>query len=80
MPRVTTPEHQQAARAVRELLAHYEENRDLIQVGAYRKGADPLLDRAVARAKAIDELLHHGAAPRPMRETLRRMLEITTGG
>ena len=80
MPKVTTAEHQQAARVLRELIAHYEDNRDLIQVGAYRKGADPLLDRAVARAKAIDELLHHGAAPRPMRETVRRLLEITTAG
>ena len=32
---------------LRELLAHYEESRDLVQVGAYRKGSDPLLDRAI---------------------------------
>ncbi|MGC6488556.1 MAG: FliI/YscN family ATPase [Planctomycetota bacterium] len=76
MPKVTDDEHQEQARRVRELLAHYEENRDLVSVGAYRQGADPLLDQAIARIQPIEELLYHGKAPRSASETLARMQQL----
>lgn len=79
MPRVTGEDHQRRARKLRELLAHYEENRDLVQVGAYRKGTDPLLDRALDRMGAIDALLHHGAESRPVADTLQRLQQIAGG-
>jgi flagellum-specific ATP synthase len=37
-----------AAREFRRLASRYNRNRDLIAVGAYSPGADPLLDRAIA--------------------------------
>ncbi len=76
MPKVTTPEQQKRARRIRELMAHYEENRDLVAVGAYRKGADPLLDQAIAKIGAIESLLYHGAETRPAAETQRLMQQI----
>ncbi|MBK8095613.1 MAG: FliI/YscN family ATPase [Planctomycetes bacterium] len=76
MPKVTGEDHQRRARKVREWLAHYEENRDLIAVGAYRKGADPLLDQAVAKVGAIEQLLFHGAAPRPAADTQKLLQQI----
>ena len=48
MSAVVTPEHQRAAYRFRSLMATYARNRDLIAVGAYRKGSDPQLDEAVA--------------------------------
>jgi len=45
---VVTPEHLEAARRIRAMLAVYEEARDLITIGAYKKGNRPDLDRAVA--------------------------------
>src|SRR6185369_10238291 len=42
-----------AAQRLRELLAAYERQRDLILLGAYQRGADPLTDRAIA---AMDEI------------------------
>ncbi len=41
------------ARRARRLLALYEENRDLIEVGAYRPGASPDLDEAIERGPAL---------------------------
>lgn len=79
MPKVTTPEHQKRARRLRELLAHYEENRDLVAVGAYKKGADPLLDQAIARIGAIEALLFHGSESRPLAETQRLLMQIAGG-
>ncbi len=40
-------EHQQAARRFRQLYSLYEQNRDLISVGAYRAGSDPRIDEAI---------------------------------
>jgi FliI/YscN family ATPase len=76
MPKVTTPEHQKRARKLRELLAHYEENRDLVAVGAYRKGADPLLDQAIGKIAAIEGLLFHGSDSRPAAETQKLLQQI----
>ena len=77
MPKVSSREQQQRARKLREWLAHHEENRDLVSVGAYRKGADPLLDQAIAKIGAIESLLFHGAETRPAAETLETMQRIT---
>lgn len=50
-------EHQQAARTFRALTASYEANRDLVLMGAYRQGADPQLDRAIAMHGALTGFL-----------------------
>ena len=57
MDQVVTREHRDAARAVRALLGAYEAKRDLIALGAYAKGADPLVDRAIARLPLLESLL-----------------------
>ncbi|KPP92581.1 FliI/YscN family ATPase [Erythrobacter sp. HL-111] len=49
-----------AARRLRSLIAAREENRDLVLMGAYRAGSDPVLDRALAAAGAIDAFLQQG--------------------
>jgi len=41
----------------RRLLSTYEDNRDLVSVGAYREGADPELDEAIRRRAAMREFL-----------------------
>lgn len=47
-PAVTTEAQRAAATELRRLLAAYREARDLIEVGAYAAGTNPLVDRAVA--------------------------------
>jgi flagellum-specific ATP synthase len=47
--------HLSAARTLRRHLATYEENRDLVLMGAYRGGADPAIDAALAYHPAILE-------------------------
>jgi FliI/YscN family ATPase len=76
MPKVTGEDQQRRARRLRELLAHYEENRDLVSVGAYRQGSDPLLDHAIGRIGAVEQLLHHGTRRRPVAETLALLQQI----
>lgn len=76
MPRVTSAEQQRRARRIREWLALHDENRDLITVGAYRKGGDPLLDQAIAKMPQIEALLHHGVEARSWAETSRLLTQI----
>lgn len=76
MPKVASADHRRRAQKVRELLAHYEENRDLVSVGAYRRGADPLLDQAMAKVGQIESLLYHGSESRPVAHTLQMLQQI----
>ena len=58
MPSVTTEEHMQKAKALRLLMASYARSEDLIRIGAYQKGADPTLDRAVEILPQLNAFLH----------------------
>lgn len=57
MPDVTTAEHLEAARAVRELLAAYRDHEDLISIGAYRRGSNPVVDAAIEMRDEINQCL-----------------------
>jgi flagellum-specific ATP synthase len=57
MTDIVGPEHLRAARTLRRHLATYEENRDLILMGAYRTGADPAVDAALAHHPAVTSFI-----------------------
>lgn len=57
---VTTDEQKTLMRELRSLLAAYREARDLIEIGAYKPGANPTVDRAVALHDRINEFLRQG--------------------
>jgi len=54
MPDVTTDEHRRHADSLKQLLAAYQEASDLISIGAYQAGSNPLVDAAI---KMRDETL-----------------------
>ncbi|HEY0170034.1 MAG TPA: type III secretion system ATPase SctN [Pyrinomonadaceae bacterium] len=64
MPAVAAPAHVEAARRFREVLAAYEAQKDLILIGAYKKGSDPRTDLAIARSDAMNAFLRQGTAER----------------
>lgn len=47
MPMVTSEEHQQLARQLRQMYSLYQQNKDLISIGAYTRGNDPRIDHAI---------------------------------
>ncbi len=57
MPAVVSPEHLEKAMRLRRLLAAYAGSEDLIRVGAYQKGLDPVLDQALATLPALTAYL-----------------------
>jgi len=60
MHSITTPEHQQLARRLKKLYSRYERSRDLINVGAYAAGTDPLLDEAIRLQTGMEAFLQQG--------------------
>lgn len=53
MPDIIDAGHLQMARDLRRLYSLYQQNRDLISVGAYQPGSDPRIDKAIEKNPAI---------------------------
>ena len=64
MTDIVTPEHAAAAAAFRRYWSAFEENRDLILMGAYSPGGDPLIDEAILRRPRLLDFLRQGPAER----------------
>ena len=75
MPVLTGPaEHELARRAV-ALLHRLERSRDLIDIGAYKSGSNPELDRALALAPELDRFLTQDIAEAVPRAQALQALE-----
>ena len=57
MPDIVTKEHLEAFGSIKNLIAVYREAEDLINIGAYKKGANPEIDRAIKLHSAIQSFL-----------------------
>jgi len=57
MSSVASDSHIESARRLREILATYEAQKDLILIGAYKKGSDKKTDEAIARLDSVNSFL-----------------------
>ncbi len=57
MPDIIDTGHLQMARELRRMYSLYQQNRDLISVGAYQPGSDPRIDKAIEKNPAILDFL-----------------------
>jgi flagellum-specific ATP synthase len=64
MADIVTPAHAAGALGLRRLWSAFEENRDLILMGAYSPGTDAVIDEAIARRPEILAFLKQGATER----------------
>ncbi|MGA3200880.1 MAG: FliI/YscN family ATPase [Bryobacteraceae bacterium] len=77
--KVATPEQREAARKIREALAHYRQSEDLINLGAYAAGTNARLDSAIRLRPNLMQFLrqpHDVAAP--MAETLKQLYALAS--
>ncbi len=71
MRTVVPPEHNAVADRVRDLLATWAENEELVRLGAYRKGTSARVDEAIARQPKLEAVLRQGThEPVSMAETV----------
>jgi flagellum-specific ATP synthase len=77
MKSVVSPEHMKMALKIRETLAIYRDAEDLINIGAYKQGANPKIDKAIKFIDPINELLKQSTSDHSnMTQCLRLMNSI----
>lgn len=74
---INSKEIQKAAGVLRNVMATYQENEDLINIGAYQKGSNPKVDFAIEKYDDVQKFLNQGIYdPAPFEETRKRLLEM----
>ncbi len=77
MPAIASAAQVDKARALRLLLASYTRSEDLLRIGAYQKGADPVLDRAVEVLPNLDRFLQQRAGEAcPQKDAIAQLLVL----
>ncbi len=77
MPEITTSAHRAAAGHLRRLLAAYRDSEDLINIGAYVRGSNPLIDEAIDLLPEIRAFLQQDVEERcPLTETVSRLTSL----
>jgi flagellum-specific ATP synthase len=79
MPSVCKQEHLEKARRLRRLLAAYNASDDLIRVGAYQKGLDPVLDEAIEVVPVVNRFLQQRADEKAAFATTMTALQSLPG-
>jgi flagellum-specific ATP synthase len=76
---ISTPPQKDAARKIRQALAAYKDSEDLIQLGAYAAGSNPVLDSSIRlRPELLDFLRQDHMSTSPLPETLGKMAELSS--
>jgi flagellum-specific ATP synthase len=81
MRAVTEQSHVQWAGQIKDWMAAYAQAEDLINIGAYVRGANPRVDQAIAAIERINQFLRQGIdEPSSMSDTLALMHSIIRYG
>lgn len=80
MTAVATDDEQALAREARRQLAVYEASRDLIELGAHQRGANPALDRVVDRRSGLEGVLRQPPDEATPRGEAYRLLALALDG
>jgi FliI/YscN family ATPase len=77
MPMTVGTKQIQAAARIRDLLATYRENEELIRLAAYKKGSDPDVDVAIDFHRPIQTILRQDVEEHtPMEQTIRAIEDV----
>nr|WP_177166785.1 flagellar protein export ATPase FliI [Allopseudospirillum japonicum] len=74
MPQIVSEAHLRRAYRFKQIYARYQQNRDLINVGAYTQGSDPETDFAIAKMPQIRDFLRQSLhASVPLRQSWHQL-------
>ena len=68
------------AREIRKMLAVYQENEELIRLGAYKKGSDALVDLSIQYKPQIDAFLQQDRADKTSFEEMKKLMQMLYEG
>jgi flagellum-specific ATP synthase len=78
MPEVTNKAHLDAVGKLKDLLAIYNKNADLINIGAYIVGTDPKIDRAIRLIDEINDFLKQSTNEKAdFKETIANLIALS---
>lgn len=78
MPMVVSQEHLVGARRIRQVYSTYNQNKDLISIGAYSRGSDPRIDLSIKAEPVINQFLcQEMKQVIPYDESLQSMVQLT---
>ncbi|TQS75558.1 flagellar protein export ATPase FliI [Ornithinibacillus gellani] len=81
MHAIVDENHRQNAQELRTLMASYEENSELIQIGAYKRGTSQEIDRAIAYYPKIQAFLKQDVyETQPLSDSVLQMERLLHGG
>jgi flagellum-specific ATP synthase len=79
MPDIASAEHMNLANNIRRLMATYQNYSDLIELGAYKKGSNPEVDKAIFFNEPINRFLNQKVDERyTMEQTVDLMRKVLT--
>jgi flagellum-specific ATP synthase len=77
MTGMVSEQHLAKAISIRSLMDVYQRSEDLIRIGAYLKGSDPLLDKAIENLPAINSFLKQKPDEfTTLPETIQRLIAL----
>ena len=77
MNEITADSHQSLARTFKRVYSTYQQNRDLISVGAYVKGSNPQIDEAIRLYPQLTHFLQQGInEPVPMAQSMDELRQV----
>jgi flagellum-specific ATP synthase len=80
-PAISSPERLAAAGELRHLLAAWRDAKDLIEIDAYVRGTNPVVDRAIAAKPRIDEFTRQDMQEQvTLDDTAEALLTVATAG
>jgi flagellum-specific ATP synthase len=77
MPDIVSADHLERASTFTEILSTYNEAEDLINIGAYQRGSNPLIDNALAKISYLRAFLKQDMKEKAIyQETKKRLIDI----
>lgn len=77
MTTIAPKTHVDSAGKLREVLATYEAQKDLILIGAYKKGSDPKTDYAISKIDAVNKFLRQDTHEKmPAETTVQKLTQM----
>ena len=76
---IVSREQIEAAKKLINILAVYRQAEDLINIGAYVRGSNPEIDKALAKIEAVNSFLRQDVEEKaPFEASLKRLLEVVS--
>ncbi|HIC97352.1 MAG TPA: flagellum-specific ATP synthase FliI, partial [Aquificaceae bacterium] len=77
MPKLVSEEHMKMAMYLRELLSSYESMEDLVNLGLYKRGSSPAVDKVLEHRESIESFLRQNQrSSSPFTESLKKLKDL----